>query len=164
MIVRGVVLMVVWIALWGELSVANVASGLLALALLAVVTPGARRAGHRVHPLGLLRFAGRLLVDLVTSTWAIVLAVVRPTPDRVAAEVMTVPLRTRSTLVATIVANSISLTPGTLTVACDESDFVLHVHVLGRRDRDDFVASVAALEDRVVAAFTPVAEPAGGGR
>lgn len=164
MIVRGMALMVVWIALWGELSVANAVSGLLALALLAVVAPGTRRAGHRVNPLGVIRFTGRLLVDLVTSTWAVVLAVLRPTPDRVVAEVMTVPLRTRSPLVATIVANSISLTPGTLTVACDESDFVLHVHVLGRRDRDEFVASVVALEDRVVAAFTPVAEPARGGR
>lgn len=162
MIVRGLALMAAWLALWGEVSVANVLSGVLAIGLAALVVPGSRRAAHRVRPIGLLRFAGRLFADLVTSTWTVVVAVIRPTPDRVTAEVMTVPLRTRSTLVATIVANSISLTPGTLTVACDTSDFVLHVHVLGRRDLDEFVSAVAALEERVSAAFTPVGDSDGG--
>jgi multicomponent Na+:H+ antiporter subunit E len=154
-IVRSLALLVVWIALWGELSVANVVSGFVTIGLLALVFPGTPGHGHRLHPVGAVRLLGSVLASLVVSTWRVVLAVVRPTPDRVHAEVIPVELGTRSPLVASIVANSITLTPGTMTVDLDPSTFELQVHVLGKVDHDEFRAEVRVLEQRVVAALGP---------
>jgi multicomponent Na+:H+ antiporter subunit E len=154
-ILRALALLVVWIALWGELSVANVVSGLVTIGLLTLVFPGTSGHGHRLHPWGALRLLATVLSSLVVSSAQVVRAVVRPTPDRIHAEVIPVGLDTRSPLVAAIVANSITLTPGTMTVDLDPDTFELQVHVLGRVDHDEFRAEVHELERRVVAAVGP---------
>ncbi len=149
---RSVVLVVVWVLLWGEISVANIASGVLAAAVIGVAFPVHARGGHRLHPLAALRLGGYVLVNLVTSSIAVVLAVLRPTPERVHAEVVELELTSRSPLVAALVSNCITLTPGTMTVEADPATSVLRVHVLGRVDHEEFRDRVRALERRVVAA------------
>lgn len=159
MIVRSVVLLAIWIALQGELTLGNVVGGALVIAVLAVLFPTDASLGHRIHPIGLIRYVARLMVDLVTSTWTVVVAVVRPTPERVSTQVIEVGLSTSSRLVALVVANSITLTPGTLTADVTtrpDGTLALGVHVLGDIDHAEFLASIAALEQRVLAAFTPV--------
>jgi multicomponent Na+:H+ antiporter subunit E len=154
-------MLVIWVALWGELSVANVASGVIVIAMISALFPS-RRATHRVHPMGVVRFGLRLMADLVISSWNIVLAVVRPDADRVHAEVLEVTLTTRSHLVASIVANSITLTPGTLTVdisdggASGADPFVLRVHVLGRIEPAAFAEEILSLEERALGAVSPI--------
>jgi multicomponent Na+:H+ antiporter subunit E len=156
-IVRSLALIVIWVALWGEVSVANIASGVLVVALVAVLFPAsATPQRHRVHPLAVLTLGWHLLVALITSSWTVVRAVLAPQPGSRDTAVVAVPLTTRSPLVAAIVANSITLTPGTMSVACSTSTFVLEVHVLGRHDRDEFVGAVRLLEQRVTAAVTPL--------
>ena len=167
MIVRNMTLLIVWVAMWGELSVANVASGVLMIAALSVLFPtGDRRArlAHRVHPLGALRFGGRLFVDLVVSSWNVAVAVVAPNADRIHTEVFDVALTTTSPLVAAIVSNSITLTPGTMTVDIAETDrgFALRVHALGRAEPVAFREQIRDLERRVVAAATQVDPPSAG--
>ncbi len=162
MIARSVVLLVVWVLLQGELTVANLVGGLAVVAGLALLFPTGRRAAHRVDPVGAAVFVGTLLRDLVVSSWAVVVTVLRPTPDRIHTEVIPVQLSTRSPLVASIVANSISLTPGTLTVDVDltADGHLLDVHVLGRVDRAEFTESILALERRVARAARFRAEAA----
>ena len=91
----------------------------------------------------------------MVSTWRVALAVLRPTPDRVRAEVVSVPLITRSPLVAAVVANSITLTPGTMTVDVDLTELTIQVHVLGRVDHEEFRRSIVALEQLVIGAVGP---------
>lgn len=152
MIVRVAVLLTVWVALWGEVSVANVVTGLVTGAVMAVLFPSRPEQVHRLRPLGALRFAGFMVVNLITSSWRVVLAVLFPTPERVATAVLPVRLTSASRLVASIVANSITLTPGTLTVDHDPDTSTLRVHVLGRVDPDAFAAEILDLERRVLAA------------
>lgn len=158
MIVRSVVLVIIWVLLQGELSVGNVVGGVLVVAVIEVVFPMSRRSGHRVHPLGAAIFVGTLLRDLVVSSVTVVVAVLRPTPDRVHTEVIPVTLSTHSRLVTSLVANSITLTPGTMTVdvAPTTAGYRLDVHALGRVDHDEFVASIHALERRVTRAVEPL--------
>jgi multisubunit Na+/H+ antiporter MnhE subunit len=73
----------------------------------------------------------------------------RPTPERLASKVVAVQLSTTSALVASLVANSLTLTPGTMTVAIDEETFTLKVHVLGEIDEKEFTQQVRALEQRL---------------
>lgn len=158
------VLAVLWVLLQGDLTVGNVVAGLAvgALVVLAVpLAPAARR--HRIHPLGLLRYVLFVLWNLVTSSVVVVVTSIRPTPERVRSGIVRVDLPGAAPLVTTLVANAITLTPGTLTVSAEtgEAGGVLHVHVLGLGDVEEFRASIADLHRRARRAFEPTAETAG---
>jgi multicomponent Na+:H+ antiporter subunit E len=142
-------LIVTWIALWGELSVANLLSGVVVAFLIMFLFPSATDVRHRVHPVGAVKFLVLLLRDLLTSSWTVAVTVLRPTPERLVSKTVAVQLTTTSALVASLVANSLTLTPGTMTVAIDEDTFMLKVHVLGEIDEAEFTQQVRALEQRL---------------
>jgi multicomponent Na+:H+ antiporter subunit E len=162
--------LVVWLALWGDISVINVAGGVLVVAVLALLfRPDPR--GHRLHPFALVRLVAVFAWRLVTSSASVVLAVLAPTPARLRSGVVGVRLSHPSSLVATIVADAISLTPGTLTLEARYADEdastpseppVLYIHVLGLSDPAAIRDDVRRLEQLVVSAVTPTGANAGG--
>jgi multicomponent Na+:H+ antiporter subunit E len=156
--------LVVWLALWGEVSVVNVASGVLVVAILALLFRPEPRA-HTLHPLALVRLLVVFVWRLVSSSVTVVIAVLAPTPARLRSGVVGVALSHPSTLVATIVADAISLTPGTLTLEARYADDdgstptappVLYIHVLGLSDPAAIRDDVRRLEQLVVSAITPL--------
>ncbi|MPY92891.1 MAG: Na+/H+ antiporter subunit E [Acidimicrobiia bacterium] len=151
------VLVVAWVLLNGELTVGNVVAGAIAAAVLLALFPleGARWQ-HQLHPLGLARFLGFVAVSLVTSSAQVIRTVLRPSAPRLRAGIVRVELPATSPLVVTLVANAISLTPGTLTLTATNEPAVLHVHVLGLGDVEAFRRSVVDLHGRATAAFTPI--------
>ena len=132
---------------------ANVASGIVAVAL--VTWLFAERSG----PVYSLRLWGgfRLLMfvaySLVTSSLKVALAVIAPTRKRTHPSVQRVNLARGSVFYGAIVANAITLTPGTMTLELDPATLELSVHVLGEVDPAKFAADVLDLERRVAAAF-----------
>ncbi|MFV0318290.1 MAG: Na+/H+ antiporter subunit E [Microthrixaceae bacterium] len=172
------IVFVVWIALWGELTWANAASGVVVVVVIGlVIRPVPRR--HRVHPLDLARLLGVFAVRLVASSASVVLTVLHPSEQRLRSGVVEVRLRTDSLLVATIVADAISLTPGTLTLealtAADRGEdpdtdpaertaprssesggVSLYIHVLGLSGPEEVRTDVAKLEALVLSAVTPL--------
>jgi multicomponent Na+:H+ antiporter subunit E len=162
--------LVVWLALWGDISVINVAGGVLVVAVLALLfRPDPR--GHRLHPFALVRLVAVFAWRLVTSSASVVLAVLAPTPARLRSGVVGVRLSHPSSLVATIVADAISLTPGTLTLEARYADEdastpseppMLYIHVLGLSDPAAIRDDVRRLEQLVVSAVTPTGANAGG--
>lgn len=123
-------LTVVWVGLWGSVTAANVLGG-LAVALLLVrglpLTDVTNRAV--VDPVALLRFLGFFVADLVRSSLQVAVLVLRPSrPLRQA--VVAVPVRGASDSMLTLLANAISLTPGTLTLEVDRPGSTLYVHVI----------------------------------
>ena len=123
-------LTLVWVGLWGSLSPANVLGGLAVAALLVVALPLTEvPLAAEVRPVALLRFVGFFAVDLVRSSWQVALLVLRPRrPLRQA--VLAVPVRGASDQLLTLLANAISLTPGTLTLEVDRPRSTLYVHVI----------------------------------
>lgn len=153
MIVRLAALVALWVALYGELSIGNVVGGLLVAGMVVALFPSTARSVRHVRPWGAVKLGWYVFVSLVTSTWAVVVAVLFPRPDRVEASVKTVRVTTRSATAMTLMGNLITLTPGTMTVDIDESAGVLRVHVLGRVDDREFADSMARLEKKVLAAL-----------
>lgn len=122
----------VWVGLWGSVSAANVLGGLaLAVVLLWLLPlplpPAPDRAVVRAGPL--LRFTARFAVDLVVSSVQVAVLAVRPRV-RLRPAVVAVPVRGASDTLLTVLADAISLTPGTLTIEVDRQSSTLHVHVL----------------------------------
>ncbi len=158
---QATLLLALWFALWGQVSWANLVSGVVVIPLtLALLRPPVRT--HRVHPLALGRFAATFLWLLVTSSWAVAVTVLRPTPARRRAGVVTCPLTQPDPLVATVVADAITLTPGTLTLDVRSEPPAVEVHVLGLGDPDEVRAGVAELERLVLRALEPVGGPTEG--
>jgi multisubunit Na+/H+ antiporter MnhE subunit len=152
---QAVFLLVVWCTLWGEVSWGNLVSGVVVVAATLAWCPRPDRR-HRLHPIATVRFGATFLWLLVTSSVSIAATVLRPRPDRLRAGVVNCPLRSDDPLVATVVADSITLTPGTLTLDVHAEPPSLDVHVLGLGDPDDVRADVARLERLVLGAITPV--------
>jgi len=78
--------------------------------------------------------------------------------------VVEVPLRVRSDVAITTIANSITLTPGTLTIDYDEENHALSVHSIDG-DREALVDSVRTWEDYAFVIFgeSPTISPASDG-
>ncbi|MFI5043870.1 MAG: Na+/H+ antiporter subunit E [Acidimicrobiales bacterium] len=148
-------LLVVWIALWGDVSWGNVISGLIVIPIVTLISVRLPRS-HRVHPWGVAKFAVLFLKMLIDSTIVVARTSLRPTPDRLRAGVVAIHLEHPTALVATVVADAITLTPGTLTLDISPDSSTLYVHVLGIGDPEEVRADVADLERLVVGAIEPI--------
>lgn len=132
-----------WCALWGEVSIANVASGIV-LAL-AVSGPGIGTPGRgRVRLRPLLRLLVLVAVDLVVSTVSVAREVLTPT-DRTDEAIIAVPVPAdaRAHLLLLIVA--VTVTPGTAVVDVDPDTGTLYLHVLHAERRASTEAHVLEL-------------------
>lgn len=146
-----------WMVLWRSTTPATVVTGvLLAGALTWVVRRGdAHHENHRVRPLALLRFLGHMLVALLKSNVQLAYEVLTPT-DYTKPGLLEVRLPPSSELVLTVVANSITLTPGTMTLGLDARTSTLVIHVLHLRDVDVARAEIEELHRLVSSALVRV--------
>lgn len=149
---RVSVLTGIWVLLWGTLSVANVASGAIVAVLVLWLFPMPSPEDTGIRALATVKFAVIFAWLLVVSTWEVVVEVLRRRPATHQG-IVAVPLRTESAVVATTVANAISLTPGTLTVDVRPHPMVLYVHGIRVEDADSVRQSARRLEDLALAAF-----------
>jgi multicomponent Na+:H+ antiporter subunit E len=123
-------LLAVWFALWGDLSWANLLGGLAAAALVLVAAPlPASPRRYRVRPLPALTYLLAFLRDLVVATLEVARQVLRP-QLHLRPAVLEVPLRTTDSGLVSLVANTTTLTPGTMTVEADPAHARLWIHVL----------------------------------
>jgi multicomponent Na+:H+ antiporter subunit E len=171
-------LVLVWMLLWGTWSWANLISGIVvALAVTVLLPLPPVIGGARVHLVGVLVFVGYFFLDLVRSAALVAWQTIRPGGISNSA-IIRVQMRTDSDLLLTIVAESLTLVPGSLVIDMDREARTLALHILHVRDLDDVErrrAAVLAEEERVVRAFgspdeiaalahAPGHAPAGSGR
>ncbi len=110
---------------------------------------------HRLHPWAFVKFVVFVLYSLVMSSWAVIKVIIRPTPTSLRSGIVRVQMGEESPLTTTMVANAVTLTPGTMTLTARVDPAELHIHVLGLADPEEFRESVYDLERRTVAALTP---------
>ena len=147
---------VIWVLLWGDLSWANVLSGITLGALVAVAFPlPPFGTAATLRPGRLLRLAGRFGSDLVLASFQVAWSAVTPGPAPEGG-LVSVQLRTESDLFIASTAGLSSMVPGTLVVDLDRSSRTLRLHVLDldRSGGTDAVReSTLALEARLLRAF-----------
>lgn len=149
-------LTVVWVALWGDLSVVHVVGGLAVALVVCLVFPLPRlQMDLHVRPLRLAWLVLHFLADVVAASAEVAWKTVQfhRQPRNAVIEV---DLRTRSDFVLTVVAEMVSLVPGSLVVEARRSTHTLFLHVLDARDAagvDKMRRQVFALERRVVLAL-----------
>ena len=151
MIGRSLILLVLWIALWGELTIANVITGVVVIAALAILFPGKLRSSHSIRLLPAVSFFFYMVRSIVVASWDVIRAVLIPNEKRRHAEIFHVHLKSTSPLIRAVTANTISLTPGTVIVSIDTDTADMEIHVLGKTDSAEFQNAIHAHEDRVAA-------------
>lgn len=149
-------LVLLWVLLWGEFTLANAVTGTMVAAVVLLAVPRTAPVGPTpsVSPLA----AGWLLVwfswKLLQANVIVAIEVLRPpSRSRIRTGIVAVDLPGATPATAATVANLITLTPGTLTLEIDPATPTLYVHVLTVTDPDEVRADVREIERRVVAAF-----------
>lgn len=148
-------LALVWVALWEDPSLANILVGAaIGTAAVAAVplTPGEARPAIRPWPA--LRLLVYFLWKLVEASLVVAWEVVTPR-IRINEAIVAVPIHGVSEGFTTVVANMITLTPGTVVVEVRENPTILYVHVLHFRGVERVRQDVRALEEMVMEAFAP---------
>jgi multicomponent Na+:H+ antiporter subunit E len=125
----------VWVLMWGTFSAASIVGGVLVAVLVTALfrlPPAPDRLPVRpVRLAGLILF---LVYDLVVSGAEVSWQVLRHGP-RACGAIMAVPLISSSDRVVTVMANALSLSPGTMALQIDHDQDVWYVYALGPRDR-----------------------------
>ena len=146
-------LTVVWVALWEDLSAANLLAGLaLSSALVALFPLSPPGVAGALSPVAAVRFALYFAWKLVEASLVVAWEVVTP-HNRINQGIVAVPIQGVSDTLTTLVANAISLTPGTLTIEIRRRPTILYVHVLHLQDIEAVRREVQYLEVLAIRAF-----------
>ncbi len=97
-------------------------------------------------------YAGLFLRELLTANVDVARRVLAPSMP-IEPRVIEIPLRVETDLAVTTIANSISLTPGTLTMDYDDDRNSLYVHAIAGADRESIVAPIRRWEDYALRIF-----------
>lgn len=151
-------LVVVWVALWGDATMANLLGGTGVAAALMLLFPleGPRRVSVP-RPLAVLRLAGHFVVELVRANTEVAWEILTPS-DHGVPGIVAVPLEPSGDALVTLVADAVTLTPGTLTLEVDrlpDGGSILYVHCLHLGDPDTVRRSVRHLQQLTLRAFAP---------
>lgn len=149
-------LAVVWVLLANTFSFATILPGLL----LGWIIPlfSAHFWPERVtihHPTALLRFIAVVLADIVIANF-IVAALILRGPRRLRPALLRLPLDLQSDLAISLLSNTISLTPGTVSADLSADRSYLLVHAL---NTDDPAALLQRIKRRYEAPLKEVFEP-----
>jgi len=127
-----------WLALSGQYTPALIAAGIGSTTLCVYVALRARVAdaeGHPIHLfLGALTYFPWLAWEIAKSAWAVTKIIINPSLP-ISPTMMVVKVSQRTPLGVNIYANSITLTPGTITVGVNGGE--LTVHALVKDGADD---------------------------
>ena len=138
-------LIILWLLLVNQLSAGHVVLGALLGWLIPFATSNFWPEQIRIHhPVVLLRFLGVFAADIVRGSFHVAYLILKG-PARLRPAFVEVPLALKTDLAISLLANTISLTPGTVSANLSADKRTLIVHTL---DTGDAAALVAEIKQR----------------
>ncbi|QZY46865.1 Na+/H+ antiporter subunit E [Mycolicibacterium austroafricanum] len=149
-------LILVWVLLWGNISAANIVSGLAVALVITLLLPlPPVPVEGRLHPLSVLRLVVTVAYWLVVSSIQVAALAVKPGPPPLTA-VLRAHLDVKSDLVLALAVNILNLTPGNIVLEIDQARRMIYVHVLdvgSDRTVNRFYHQIDQLQKLLVASF-----------
>jgi multicomponent Na+:H+ antiporter subunit E len=147
--------LVVWVMLWGELTIANVVTGSIVATLLNLAMPVPPATDLDMNFGGLVRLFGSWAIDfVVASVHVAYLALRRADPPPTA--IIKVPMRTNADISLATAMALINLQPGGIIVDVDKQKKILTMHLLDASSTGNIerqIAQLTRMERRVIRAF-----------
>ncbi|WP_192085467.1 Na+/H+ antiporter subunit E [Algoriphagus sp. Y33] len=138
----NLLLSLVWIAITGTFTFENFIFGFAVSFFLLWITATDRRDNKYFNRIPkLISFVLFFLYELIKANIEVAYDVVTP-KHYMKPGIVKIPLDARSDLEITLLANLISLTPGTLSLDVSDDRKVLYVHAMYVKDREGFVADI----------------------
>lgn len=135
-------LVLVWLLLVNQFSTGHLVLGALLGWLIPLATSRFWPEVIRIHhPLALLRYLVVFIYDIVVGSFQVAWLIVRG-PARLRPAFVRIPLVLKRDLTISLLANTISLTPGTVSAVLSEDKRTLIVHTLDTGDADALVADI----------------------
>ncbi|KPU83994.1 hypothetical protein JI58_06450 [Marinosulfonomonas sp. PRT-SC04] len=158
---RNIVILIALFALWLLLSGIyttlviglGFASSLLVLFILRRMNMvDGDRIGMHLSPIRFGKYMIWLMIEIARANWAVTKTILSRNMN-IRQHLFTVPYSQKSDLAQVIFANSITLTPGTITVETEDGQFLMHAVSYS----DDDPAAIADMDARITACETGAA-------
>ncbi|MBN1668322.1 MAG: Na+/H+ antiporter subunit E [Anaerolineales bacterium] len=150
MLLLNLLLALAWLALTGQFTPLNFAAGFILSALLLRLVP------HSSETPKYFRRVTNTFTFILFYLWELLLANLRVAASvlspsmRLSPMVVAIPLKEQSDISITLLANLITLTPGSLSLDVSNDRRVLYVHTMHARDVEQYRREIKALEARVL--------------
>lgn len=153
-IAGAIILMLVWAVVTGSFTLHNLFLGLVLGALaLVVIREEKPPGGYTLRPWPTVILIGLFLKELAMSAISMAALVIRRDMD-LKPGIFAYPLKLKSDFEITLLANLITLTPGTLSVDVAADRNTLYVHAIDCSDPNGARAAIASgFERRIMEAF-----------
>ena len=139
----SVTLLLVWVALANEVSAGSIALGLVLGLVVPVATgpfwPDRPRVGR---PLKIVEYTLVVLYDIVVANLQVARLILMVPNDRLRSRYVTIPLELTSPEAITVLAGTITMTPGTLSAELAADGRAMLVHGLDVPDPEALVAEI----------------------
>ena len=147
--------LIIWVMLWGEVTFANVLSGILVATLLNLAMPIPPNSALDINFGGMVRLFGSWTIDFVKASISVAwLAIRRDDPPPTA--IIKVPMRTNDDISLTTAMALINLQPGGIIVDIDKRKKTLTMHLLDASSTGkvaEQINQLTRIERRVIRAF-----------
>ncbi len=150
----NILLALTWTAVSGSFSLANFVFGfILGAGTLYLIREQVGSLGYFVRSVKVISLMLLFLYELVMSAWRVMVLVLSPKMD-LKPGIFAYPLKVDRDFEITLLANLITLTPGTLSVDVSEDRRFLYVHALDCSSPDDLRRDIAeGFERKIMEAF-----------
>ncbi|MDR5904629.1 Na+/H+ antiporter subunit E [Franzmannia qiaohouensis] len=150
----NLLLALAWVILGGEFTGINLVVGLIfgyaTLVLIEPQVPALKGYPGRVPRI--IMFIGFFIKELIMANMRVAFDILTP-PWHMQPGVIAMPLKAETELEITMVANLISLTPGTLSLDVSDDKRVLYIHAMFLDNEEELRKSLQEMESRALALF-----------
>ncbi|MFD2035336.1 Na+/H+ antiporter subunit E [Belliella marina] len=138
----NLLLSLIWVAITGNFTVENFFFGfLLSFFLLWIISTDRRENKYFNRGPKLIGFIFFFLYELIKANIEVAYDVITP-KHYMEPGIVKIPLDAESDIEITLLANLISLTPGTLSLDVSDDKKVLYVHAMYVKDKKEFIAAI----------------------
>ncbi|MFT5591978.1 MAG: multicomponent K+:H+ antiporter subunit E [Oceanicoccus sp.] len=139
---HSVLLLIVWLLLNNTLAPGHLVLGVILAIAIPLMASGMQDPQPGLHkPLTIIRYMFMVIGDIVIANFGVA-RLVLGSSKKLTPAFIAIPLSIEHELPITILASTVSLTPGTVSAEVSEDKKWLYVHVLNLTDKDELIALI----------------------
>jgi multicomponent Na+:H+ antiporter subunit E len=141
-LLMNLLLMLVWVALTGSFVIGNFIFGFaLSFAVMWLIRRRDQQSQYFSRLLNVIGFIFYYLYELIKANIQVALDVLKPKMS-MRPGILKIPLHAKTDLEITLLANMISMTPGSLIIDVSDDKKVLYVHAIDIDDKEEYIRKI----------------------